>query len=257
MYKNQIDFLDKAVKLKSMSHAYLFHGVDDVEEIALDFIKKVNKEVCNKEGTPNILYIEPESNQIKIDQIKKELRTFIASTSMDNAYKIVLIRQAHYLNEQAQNSLLKSLEEPKGKVLFILITRYPDVLLDTVLSRCTKIFFPFLISNLTDEEKEYIKDIQELSEAELHKRFVYVKNIFKGKDSAEELNKAKDILRTWMFYFREILLDKTGVKKTEFKSDYSIKKITRIIKNIQKILVSLDFTNASNKMAFEIILLEL
>lgn len=254
MYENQIQFLDKCIKNKSIAHAYLFHGADDVESVALDFIKKVNKEYCNFNGNPNILYIIPEGNKIKIDAIKKETRTFIGSTSMDDSYKTVIIKQAHYLNEQAQNSLLKSLEEPKGKVLFILITKYPDILLETVLSRCSKIFFPFVLSEI---EKEYIKDIQDLRGLEMHKRFEYVKDIFKGKEKDEELQKAKEILRTWMFYFREVLLGKLNIKKTEYKCDYSVKKITRIINNIQKILVSLDYTNASNKMAFEIILLEL
>ena len=55
--------------------------------------------------------------------------------------RVVIINDAETMNEAAENSLLKTLEEPTGDVVFILVTANKDLLLPTILSRCMKLYF--------------------------------------------------------------------------------------------------------------------
>ncbi|MCH7399345.1 hypothetical protein MM236_15190 [Belliella sp. DSM 107340] len=77
----------------------------------------------------------------------------ISLKSFEGGYKIMLIWGAEYMNTQAANSLLKVLEEPPEKTLFLLLTTQPEQLLTTILSRTQKV----MIRSFTDEEiKEHL-----------------------------------------------------------------------------------------------------
>jgi DNA polymerase III subunit delta' len=87
---------------------------------------------------PDVLVLEPEekSKSIKIDQIRR-LSLFVAQTSnQSNVTKLIVIKPAEALGQAAANSLLKSLEEPPGKTLFMLIAEPGTALLPTIRSRC-------------------------------------------------------------------------------------------------------------------------
>jgi DNA polymerase III subunit delta' len=99
---------------------------------------------------PDLFVIQPEekSTAIKIDQIR-ELVTTLGQTSLQGGYKIVIIEPADYMNVAAANALLKTLEEPSGRTLFILLTSMPTVIPATIRSRCQQIVFnvpPFGVS---------------------------------------------------------------------------------------------------------------
>lgn len=68
--------------------------------------------------------------------------------SFHNEDRVVIIRDAHYMTREAQNALLKILEEPPDRVFFILTTANEDKLLPTIISRCAK----YLMSGLNEEE---------------------------------------------------------------------------------------------------------
>lgn len=90
---------------------------------------------------PDVLILEPEdtSKSIKIDQIRK-LSQFVGQTSnQSNVTKLIVLHPAEALGLAAANSLLKSLEEPPGKTLFILISEPGAALLPTIRSRCQTI----------------------------------------------------------------------------------------------------------------------
>ena len=76
---------------------------------------------------------------IRIEQIRN-IKTFLGKKSIESGKKIVLIVDAHLLNEAASNCLLKTLEEPTNG-LFILLTSKLNLLLDTIISRCQLIKF--------------------------------------------------------------------------------------------------------------------
>ncbi|MCR9017310.1 ATP-binding protein [Aquiflexum gelatinilyticum] len=90
-----------------------------------------------------------EKKQLNISKAAaKQIIKTISLKSFEGGYKIMLIWSSEYLNAQSANSLLKILEEPPAKTLFILVTSHPEQLLTTILSRTQKI----MIRAFTDEE---------------------------------------------------------------------------------------------------------
>jgi len=81
------------------------------------------------------------SREISIDQIRA-LTSFTNLSAHGGAYRIVLIHPAESMNSNAANALLKTLEEPTDKLLFILVTHKPQQLLPTILSRSLSIAVP-------------------------------------------------------------------------------------------------------------------
>ncbi len=89
---------------------------------------------------PDVLLVEAEKNQIKIDQIR-ELHHYLGFAPLNGRFKVVIINDAHLLNAVAANALLKTLEEPPDQTLFILVTHRQQLLLPTILSRCISLSF--------------------------------------------------------------------------------------------------------------------
>ena len=111
----------------------------------------------SKRQSESLLIIEPEkSMQIKLEAVKAMIP--FLSFSFESAFKIVIIDQAHRLNSQAANSILKTLEEPPQKVIFILTA--PDVrtLLPTLRSRCQVMTFQALPLSLLQQIRPGLPD---------------------------------------------------------------------------------------------------
>jgi DNA polymerase-3 subunit delta' len=75
------------------------------------------------------------SKMITVEQIR-DLSDFFNLSAHQGGYRVVLVHPAETMNPSAANALLKSLEEPQGKILFILVTHKPQQLLPTIRSRC-------------------------------------------------------------------------------------------------------------------------
>lgn len=86
---------------------------------------------------PDLLRVEPEEGkrQIRIDSIR-EVNAFVAQTAQQGGYRVILIAPAEAMNVAASNALLKSLEEPGARTLFLLLSDIPSRLLPTIRSRC-------------------------------------------------------------------------------------------------------------------------
>jgi DNA polymerase III subunit delta' len=90
---------------------------------------------------PDVLVLEPgDSGSIKIEQVRDAVDRS-AYRPFQGRRRVVIIDQADTLVAPAQNALLKTLEEPPSMSVFILVTARPDVLLDTVRSRCPRLTF--------------------------------------------------------------------------------------------------------------------
>jgi len=100
---------------------------------------------------PDVLFIKPEGDQIKIDQIRMAEER-LALRSLRGRKKVMIIDNAHMMNISSANALLKILEEPSRDTVIILISSAPHLLPATVLSRCQKLPFGLL-------KKEVIEDI--------------------------------------------------------------------------------------------------
>ncbi|MFT6153829.1 MAG: DNA polymerase-3 subunit delta' [Bermanella sp.] len=86
---------------------------------------------------PDLLMVEPEEvgKQIKIEQIRK-VTEFVNTTPQKGNHKVVLLGPSEAMNNNSSNALLKSLEEPSGKVTLLLYSHQPSGLLATIKSRC-------------------------------------------------------------------------------------------------------------------------
>jgi len=86
---------------------------------------------------PDFRLIRPEEagKAIKIDQIRS-LAEYVSKTSQQGGYKVVIIEPAEAMNVNAANALLKSLEEPAGNTLIVLVSHVPSAVMPTVRSRC-------------------------------------------------------------------------------------------------------------------------
>lgn len=84
--------------------------------------------------------ISRKSEDISVEDVRAA-QHFLQQTSLDDAWRLVIVDAADNLTRQASNALLKFLEEPPQKVLFILISHQPGRLLPTLRSRCQRITF--------------------------------------------------------------------------------------------------------------------
>lgn len=113
------------------------------EKLTSDEMSSVKEELQKKINNPYYKISIAKANQIKVNSIR-DLRKFISMSYSDIKYRMVIISDAHLMNEEAQNTLLKNLEEPPSGVIFILITSKPLMLRETIRSRCWEIKFNYL-----------------------------------------------------------------------------------------------------------------
>jgi DNA polymerase III subunit gamma/tau len=147
--------LENAIHKNRVAHAYIFAGVRGVGKTttarilakAMNCTKGPTATPCNEcdscreiaAGTSlDVLEIDAASNR-GIDQIR-ELREMVRYAAMGR-YKIVILDEAHQLTDEASNALLKTLEEPPEKVIFILATTQAEDLADTIKSRAQLFHF--------------------------------------------------------------------------------------------------------------------
>ena len=134
------------------------------EKLSADEIQILHEELKRKSGNPYYKISIPKANSIKINSIR-DIKKFLSYEYSDIAYRVVLISGAHLMNEEAQNALLKSLEEPPPGVIFILTTAFPPMLRETIRSRCSIINFqPLGYREIKNVLIEYFKAEPKLAE---------------------------------------------------------------------------------------------
>ncbi|GEK48829.1 DNA polymerase III subunit delta' [Bisbaumannia pacifica] len=89
---------------------------------------------------PDLLRVSPaeKSRLIRIDAIR-EVNAFVTQTAQQGGYRVIVLAPAEAMNLAAANALLKSLEEPGGRTLFILLAEVPSRILPTIRSRCQQL----------------------------------------------------------------------------------------------------------------------
>ena len=122
---------------------------DPYEKLTEDEVDQINLEFKKKSQNHYYKIEIPKANFIKISSIR-DIKKFLSFNYDDLKCRVILISQAHLMNEEAQNALLKNLEEPPQGVIFILSTSSPEKLRETIRSRCWKVHFqPLKESELT------------------------------------------------------------------------------------------------------------
>ncbi|MCX5712421.1 MAG: DNA polymerase III subunit delta' [Candidatus Omnitrophica bacterium] len=165
--KRPIELLQGYLKTGQIPGAFLFCGQEGIGKnlAAINFAQALNclesnMDACgncsscvkiSKKDHPDIHEVSAqESEEIKIDQVR-ELKRSINLRPYEARKKVFIINDAHRLNPESSNALLKVLEEPPGNSLIILITAKPQLLFKTIMSRCQVIrFYPLSRDNLKD-----------------------------------------------------------------------------------------------------------
>ena len=166
--KKNKEILEKTIELNKISHSYIFWGIEGIGKkmVAKEVAKKVlcleeRTENCNcksciefdSNNNPDFQIIEDDDGKIKIEQIRQMQRKVAEKPIISNS-KVYIIDNADTMTKEAQNCLLKTLEEPPEYITIILICSNEDNLLSTIKSRCTRIYF----EQIKEEEiKKYIK----------------------------------------------------------------------------------------------------
>lgn len=110
------------------------------EKLKEEELEIVLQELEKKTANPFYKISIPKANSIKINSIR-DIKRFLSMDYNEVGYRFIIISDAHLMNDEAQNALLKSLEEPPEKVIFILTTSIVSKLRPTVISRCWRINF--------------------------------------------------------------------------------------------------------------------
>ena len=218
------NFLQNIIKNESFANGYIFYGPEGLgkKQTAIRFIKEIFKQSSLSENIeekitnnnhPDFLIIEPDSfvatkssdlkktkksgsEIIKIAQIRN-IKTFLGQKSINSEKKIVLIIDAHLLNESASNCLLKTLEEPSNGI-FILLTSKLNLLLDTIISRCQIVRFPSFSSK---QLKSVLKDYLDASKINIDTKLKFEDLINSANGSPNQLLKNIEI---WYDFPHEI-----------------------------------------------------
>jgi DNA polymerase III subunit gamma/tau len=169
--------LANAIKNDRVAHAYIFSGARGVGKTtaarilakALNCVKGPTSEPCGEcdsckeiaAGTSlDVIEIDAASNR-GIDQIR-ELREMVRYAPAASRHKVVILDEAHMLTGEASNALLKTLEEPPDRVVFVMATTEPENLEDTIRSRSQHFHFRALTFLEITDRLKYIAQKEKL-----------------------------------------------------------------------------------------------
>lgn len=222
------DLLD-SIKLGYISHAYILVGVQEAlsdkaillaqvvncnnkDDIPCEFCESCRK--IKKNIHPDVFHIYPDGATIKIDQIRNLVLSF-AKPPLEGSKKVYIIHEAHKMTVEAQNSFLKTLEEPITDSIAIMLVENVKQLLPTVISRCQVYDFSRIAkSNISIETQ---KKLCEIIISVLKKDKLEIYKIANEILSLEE--KLEDILEFLSSIYRDFLVVKAKSKASLINED--------------------------------------
>lgn len=150
-----IDHMRNAIRMNKVSHAYILNGPERSGKMMLaeSFAaalqcERHDGEICGRcrscrqargKNHPDIIYVtHDKANTISVDDVRHQINdsVVIKPYSEDSQYKVYIVNEAEKMNEQAQNALLKTIEEPPAYAVIILLTTNAEAFLATIRSRC-------------------------------------------------------------------------------------------------------------------------
>lgn len=236
------------------SHAYIFLGSEENTAKQARFLAQ--KANCQNQslapcGTcldcrkiekgihPDVINIHPNGASIKIEQVRN-LILRLAEKPIEGAKKVFIMHNAHTMTPQAQNALLKTLEEPLGSSIAVLLSDNLKKLLPTVISRCQVFDFSEVVeSNLTLEAREQIAKlilapIKDKNPMDIGSR------VKKLSDREEKL---EDLLEYIASLYRDLLVVNTNSNANLINVD-----LKDIIEKSAKILSAVDIVKALDEI---------
>ncbi len=266
-----VSLLERSLERKAVAHAYLFVGPSHVGKmtLALNLAQALNceaaeppcgecsscqKVISAKHADVQIIGLTTNGNsteakpqaEISIDQIR-QMQHSASLPPFEGRYKVFIIDGAEQLSSEAANCLLKTLEEPVGRVIFILLTTNDELLPATVISRCQRLeLFPpsvtevetALISrwdiepqkakllarlshsclgwalsaalddSLLQQRAERRQRLLDIAKADYEESFAYAAEL--AAQFSQRRESVQEILDLWLDWWRDLLLVKVG-----------------------------------------------
>lgn len=151
-----IDHFQKAIEAGKVSHAYILTGESGMgrkslaNAFALSLLcERGQSEPCMEchackqvlsGNHPDLIYVSHEKpGSIGVDDVRKQINDTILIRPYSSYYKVYIVDEAEKMTVQAQNALLKTIEEPPSYAVIILLTTNQDAFLPTILSRCIQL----------------------------------------------------------------------------------------------------------------------
>ena len=253
--------LTNSIKIGNISHSYLFLGTQGIGKkmIAKEFAKMI---LCTSEdkycgvcksciefdtdNNPDFSIIEPDGNSIKIDQIR-EFQKKVSEKPIISQRKVYIINDSDKMTVEAQNCLLKTLEEPPEFVTIILVGTNENAFLSTIKSRCMILHFEEI------SEEEILKYLEENYQIKINSQIMI--KAFQGsigkaielKDKQEQYEKIENLI-----YGLEKMDVVDLVNKAEFLYSSKDDK-TEILDYMEVILMNIAKTSNKYAQTIEII----
>jgi len=234
-----------------LSHAILITGgtklerENKVSEILSEAMPKRRPGVYH----PNLHLVKSLSGRknISIDQIR-ELKKFMMKKSLGSETKVAVIIEAHKMTVEAQNALLKTLEEPPKGSHTILTSSDFSLLLPTIISRCQIIKLKTKIdSNLNlENHSQYVESFLELLKQGRGGKLDWAEE---NKDILKNREQTVEMINSWLSVLRDLLLIKEGLEKEIMNKETDNYQLT--INNSvtrQQIISSIDNLNYIKKI---------
>jgi DNA polymerase III subunit delta' len=255
-----VQMLQQHIASASVRHAYLFAGVDGIGKrtLALAFAQALNCPEPISPGIPcgkcrvciqikemkyvdlTIAQADSIGGTLKVDQVRA-LQHRISLTAVEAQRKVAILLRFHEANQNAQNALLKTLEEAPGNTVLILTAQAAESLLPTIVSRCEvlrlrpmrlieatdtlhehwqlsheeaermthlsggRLGFALRLRNqpeMHEQYREWLDDLEHLLKAPRRERFRYSEKVSRASDR-EGL---RSMLMVWLSYWRDIFL---------------------------------------------------
>lgn len=177
-HKNIIQYIENAVKTDKVSHAYILNGEKGSGKRLLANLFAMSLQCQNRDedgdacgkcqsckqaasnNQPDIIRVTHEKpNTISIDDIREQINNDIVIKPYSSKYKIYIVPDADMMSVQAQNALLKTIEEPPAYAVILLLTENAEILLPTIRSRCVML----KLRNIKDQLiKKYLMEQMEI-----------------------------------------------------------------------------------------------
>lgn len=219
--KQLVEHLQNAISSQKISHAYIINGE---RSSGKEFIANVFAQAlqCEAEGMepcgechsckqavsgnhPDIIRVTHEKpNTIGVEDIRNKINNDIGIKPYSSPYKIYIMNEGEKMTVQAQNALLKTIEEPPAYAIILILTTNLDALLPTVLSRCVVLNMKPVADDLV---KKYLMESLKIPEYKADVCVAFARgNVGKAKALAasEEFDNIKNEAVTLLKYIREM-----------------------------------------------------
>jgi DNA polymerase-3 subunit delta' len=272
------EMLRQHITSGQLRHAYLFSGPRGVgrRSLALRFTQAINCPQPLEPGQPcgecricrqieamqqadlNILQSEQEGDTLKVENVR-ELQHMLSLAPYESNYRVALLLRFEEANENAQNALLKTLEEPNPRVVLLVTADDPENLLPTITSRCELLRLrPMALEvlsaalqaksslgeeqagliahiaggrpgyalrlvedpNLLAERQQSMQDCLNLLGLSRLERMIFVESLTKGRVRAEAKGDLRGELTAWLSFWRDVMLAGLGSAAPLTNLDY-------------------------------------